>query len=40
MEKYMQTKEHEYYENIGNWDFDQIKYQTERAAKVNIKVSA
>ena len=26
----MQTKEHEYYENIGNWDFDQIKYKTEK----------
>lgn len=26
----MQTKEHEYYETIGNWDFDQIKYKTEK----------
>lgn len=26
----MQTKEHEYYENIGNWNFEQIKYKTEK----------
>lgn len=26
----MQTKEHTYYENIGNWDFDKIKYKTEK----------
>ena len=26
----MQEKEHEYYEKIGNWDFDQIKYKTEK----------
>ncbi len=26
----MQTKEHRYYENIGNWDFEQIKYKTEK----------
>lgn len=26
----MQLKEHEYYETIGNWDFDQIKYKTEK----------
>ena len=26
----MQEKEHRYYENIGNWDFDQIKYKTEK----------
>lgn len=26
----MQENEHEYYEKIGNWDFDQIKYKTEK----------
>lgn len=26
----MQEKEHKYYETIGNWDFDQIKYKTEK----------
>lgn len=26
----MQEKEHEYYEKIGNWDFDKIKYKTEK----------
>ena len=26
----MQTKEHEYYEALGNWNFDQIKYKTEK----------
>ena len=26
----MQEKEHEYYETIGNWDFDQIKYKTKK----------
>ena len=26
----MQINEHEYYEKIGNWDFDQIKYKTEK----------
>ena len=26
----MQTKEHEYYEKIGNWNFEQIKYKTEK----------
>lgn len=26
----MKSKEHEYYENIGNWSFDQIKYKTEK----------
>lgn len=26
----MQKNEHTYYENIGNWDFDQIKYKTEK----------
>lgn len=26
----MQKNEHEYYEKIGNWDFDQIKYKTEK----------
>lgn len=26
----MQEKEQEYYETIGNWDFDQIKYKTEK----------
>lgn len=26
----MQTKEHEYYEQIGNWDFSQIKYKVEQ----------
>ena len=26
----MQEKEHKYCETIGNWDFDQIKYKTEK----------
>lgn len=26
----MQKNEYEYYEKIGNWDFDQIKYKTEK----------
>ncbi len=26
----MQKNEHDYYEKIGNWDFDQIKYKTEK----------
>lgn len=26
----MQKNEHTYYEAIGNWDFDQIKYKTEK----------
>ena len=26
----MQINEHNYYEKIGNWDFDQIKYKTEK----------
>ena len=26
----MQKNEHIYYEEIGNWDFDQIKYKTEK----------
>lgn len=26
----MQKKEHEYYENIGDWNFDEIKYSVER----------
>lgn len=26
----MQEKEHEYYEKIGNWEFDKIKYKTEK----------
>lgn len=26
----MQEKEHKYYETIGNWEFDQIKYKTEK----------
>ena len=26
----MQENEHEYYEKIGNWEFDKIKYKTEK----------
>ena len=26
----MQINEHDYYEKIGNWDFDKIKYKTEK----------
>ena len=26
----MQETEHEYYDKIGNWEFDQIKYKTEK----------
>lgn len=26
----MQKNEHTYYEEVGNWDFDQIKYKTEK----------
>lgn len=26
----MQDKENEYYNNLGNWDFDMIKYKTEK----------
>ena len=29
----MQKKEHEYYENIGDWNFDEIKYKVERLKK-------
>lgn len=29
----MQEKEFNYYENIGNWDFDKIKYKTEKITK-------
>ena len=26
----MQINEYDYYEKIGNWDFDKIKYKTEK----------
>lgn len=32
----MQEKEHTYYEAIGNWDFDQIKYKTEKQTNWNF----
>ena len=32
----MQEKEHKYYENIGNWSFDQIKYKTEHLTDWNF----
>ena len=32
----MQSKEYEYYENIGNWSFDQIKYKTENLTDWNF----
>ena len=32
----MNKKEHEYYEKIGNWDFEQIKYKTETLTDWNF----
>ena len=32
----MIKKEHEYYEKIGNWDFEQIKYKTETLTDWNF----
>lgn len=32
----MQANEHEYYDKIGNWEFDQIKYKTEKQTSWNF----